>query len=580
MEQFRLKILSDVNCDLYVDTEFKSHILHENLMILTMNQGEYYLKFINTVNPKYSMSRIISLDRDRVINVSFKEEFVNQALSISEDSDIRAVQQDDSLSGYYRNLALGMNITAPKWMGLISADPYMDEADEALLFDEDHVFKEGFCESGEDIINRCGEIVLSNAGFEDFYDDWRDLYYDNRALVKRWDRPEGGKCLYGYLDRKGNLIIDFQYELATRFYKGFACVFRDERWSVIDSNGKDVFSIDRGLSFVDWYNDGDTIRILVRKDQKYGVVTKDYVIIPFEYDSISLTANGYYVLGKSKGDNGLCVYGLYNRVGWPILPIEYDSIRLSNVTDPMPVFFIEKGSKVGAFSSMNGILFPCEYNKISFYPNNEHIVIVEKDDEIILHSNGQCRTLNKGIIDDGYEIATYRFFNQHLLIRDEGNSKGSRCCLTNYSGSRISRYFTHIDVREDWYSGLYEVHPICLFEDEKGQGLINAEGKVLCYYDKIRPLSDSYYAVKDNDLWGIVNKEGIMITPCQYSWILGFSSGLAAVMRNDKWGYINDNNQIVIALQFDIASSFWGGAALVFKNGKHFHIDKNGFPLY
>jgi hypothetical protein len=92
-----------------------------------------------------------------------------------------------------------------------------------------------------------------------------DWFSQERRLDLDYDFREGlavvgsmGKC--GYMNKKGTLVIPFQFQSAKPFYEGLAAVKVNELWGYIDKNGKMVvlprFSeaspFSDGLAWVGW----------------------------------------------------------------------------------------------------------------------------------------------------------------------------------------------------------------------------------------------------------------------------------------------------------------------------------------
>lgn len=89
-------------------------------------------------------------------------------------------------------------------------------------------------------------------------------------------------------------------------------------------------------------------------------------------------------------------------------------------------------------------------------------------------------------------------------------------------------------------------------------------------------VEDGCFAVKNDNLWGYINDDGIEIIKPQYADYCSFASNLAAVKKDGKWGFINKSNETIIPFEYDIPeySSFLGDYAPAGKNGKFGYIDK------
>jgi len=91
--------------------------------------------------------------------------------------------------------------------------------------------------------------------------------------------------------------------------------------------------------------------------------------------------------------------------------------------------------------------------------------------------------------------------------------------------------------------------------------------------------SEGLAAVRTNSGFGYIDKSGRMIVAPRYQFGKQFSEGLAAVRSFSypwKWGYINDEGTMVIAPKYDDAGSFKNGKAWVVLDGRQGSIDKNG----
>ena len=61
-----------------------------------------------------------------------------------------------------------------------------------------------------------------------------------------------------------------------------------------------------------------------------------------------------------------------------------------------------------------------------------------------------------------------------------------------------------------------------------------------CIYDDVKRFSEGLAAIKENDTWGFIDKNGNKKISCIYSSAYLFSEGLVGVGRNDKFGFIDN----------------------------------------
>ena len=93
---------------------------------------------------------------------------------------------------------------------------------------------------------------------------------------------------WGWIDKKGNTIIPFKYDLAGKFFNGMAVVSQDGRYGIIDSKGNAVIPIK--YDQLTEFNEG---LARAQLNLKWGCIDQnDQKVIPFIYDLIGPFKNG------------------------------------------------------------------------------------------------------------------------------------------------------------------------------------------------------------------------------------------------------------------------------------------------
>ena len=83
--------------------------------------------------------------------------------------------------------------------------------------------------------------------------------------------------------------------------------------------------------------------------------------------------------------------------------------------------------------------------------------------------------------------------------------------------------------------------------------------------------------VRDDELYGFIDKDGNTVIELKYSEARSFSDNLAAVRISDKWGFISDDGAVSISPQFISVGDFGNGLAPARKATNQFgFINKNG----
>jgi len=111
--------------------------------------------------------------------------------------------------------------------------------------------------------------------------DWKDEltyipddFYFHEGLARSY------KCdKWGFIDKKGIVVIPYIYDRAEDFHEGFARVWRNEKWGFVDNTGQEVIPC-----IFDWADDFHEGFAGVRRNQKWGFVDNTgREVIPCQY---------------------------------------------------------------------------------------------------------------------------------------------------------------------------------------------------------------------------------------------------------------------------------------------------------
>lgn len=289
-------------------------------------------------------------------------------------------------------------------------------------------------------IDHKGEYVI-NPQFED-----ADHFSDGLAKIKSAD----GKT--GYINKKGEYVIPATYKSGTAFGDGLAFVVAEGGFpTCIDKNGETRFTLN-AARYVSAFSEG--LATFIAEDGKYGFVDKTgKVVVNAQFDGASLFSGNYArILQKSE-------LGFIDKTG---------KITIN------PQF-----SEVGNFSE----------GKAAF-------------------SNGS----NWGFIDKrGTYIINPMFdnagrFNNGLAVIRQGKSYG--------------------------------------YIDKDGKLVVNPQ------FDNASSFSDGLAAVQSAGKWGFINKEGKYEINPQFEYAADFHDGIALVLNAGKWGVVNKKGQYEVNPQF------------------------------
>lgn len=250
-----------------------------------------------------------------------------------------------------------------------------------------------------------GENSITTLRLTDF--NGKELYLSNK-----WDYSSGfgNRAVFnsGLLKLKTpyqkNLFVteagkEFRfsdYDEVNSFYDGFAIAQKQEKYGIIDKQGKPVVP----LIYTDIRRFSDDLLMIVGEDRKKGLVTVNgRILLSAVYDEIS---NGYdlfkkyYVLRKDK------VYGLADSTGKLLLPMEYDGIRTNN---SYMLIEVTKNGKDGLVNTAGKWLIPPDYDRLHFNYRNYNsknpwpVLAVKAQQGVYYNAEGLLPVQVKSIIE-------------------------------------------------------------------------------------------------------------------------------------------------------------------------------------
>ncbi|MBU1719753.1 MAG: WG repeat-containing protein [Bacteroidetes bacterium] len=392
-------------------------------------------------------------------------------------------------------------------------------------------------------------------------------------------------ALLGYINLKGEVVIDFQYEFASTFSEGVAAVKKDKGYGYIDTlnnpitdfSWRDGFPVINGVGY---YQDTDLKYIFVNKDGKPLSGKKYFDIARQEHGMYSLMQDGKI--------------GAANAEGKEILPCKYSGLY---ILDENNILFYS-GKKGGIAHSDGTIVIPAKYDEITLFGNFYRVK--NKDLWGLVDSTG------KEFIKCKYH--EFSAIGNNLIIAINGDTRS----LYDATGIElIPPKYVSIDripyssffLVQDIASGLFGVYSetgvqcvpplypdsfsvvsdsIIVFRQNGKEGAYSIAGNKICdaAYENIPFYSEKILVVVKDEKYGYIGMDGKEITPCEYEKAESFSEGLAAVAKTIdeklRFGFIDRTGKVVINFDYEDALSFHSGYTAVGKDGRMAFIDKQG----
>lgn len=365
---------------------------------------------------------------------------------------------------------------------------------------------------------------------------------------------EGGKK--GYINKSGELVIKESFDNAYEFYDGIAIVERNEKYYFIDTLGNivrelDCDSIDIGCYEYEWKYSGI---IRVEKNGLLGAICVrngeiKVITEPKYYYLSAFETNGEqaYFSTSAPDENG--TNGIIDINGNEIIKFEGKDLQVLS----------------------EGRYAACDYNgKWGYLDQNGNVVIPFKYDEAQAFNNGLAVVkLNQkfGLIDRaGKEVLQFYFDS----IRVEDNNivveeNGKWYMLDCKTFEKISNEYDFIGFGD-------EIYPT---EKDKKFGIINKFGREIkspmydLYDNSFYEIAKDYIWVKQGEEWFCLDTQGKDKFAASFEMISIFQHGLASVRKDGKSGVIDFDGNVVVPFIFDSTRVIGKGLVEVIVGGKY-----------
>lgn len=300
------------------------------------------------------------------------------------------------------------------------------------------------------------------------------------------------------------------------------------------------------------YENKDEYYLIFKKDNKYGVIKNENIVINNEYDNIeydsfnqlfTVKKDGKYGVLKSNGETlisclydeidieGIYIYSLkgeeqiiFDTTGAKIENPKYKSVY--NVEDTNYKITINNENKYGVVDENNNEIIKNEYYYIGYLGNNYFVVSGQNGKNGIMNNEGKVvlevkydtiEKLEKSDIIEATELNT----NTIILFNKEIKQ------IANISNSTLYE-------RENFVK-LYSNNEQKYFDSEGNE----KENKEI--------LNNKLFADVKNGKWGFIDSNGNVIVDYIYDNVTEFNSyGFAGIKKDGKWGSINDEGKVII----------------------------------
>lgn len=395
---------------------------------------------------------------------------------------------------------------------------------------------------------------------EAIYENIENLPYKEGELLVE----NNGK--YGVINMLGKVVIpveykeikvDEYYEKDSAYrYSGYIVGTETDNgtmYKYINYNNKQQSKDEyQDIQRVVDYENKDEYYLIFKKDNKYGVIKNENIVINNEYDNIeydsfnqlfTVKKDGKYGVLKSNGETlisclydeidieGIYIYSLkgeeqiiFDTTGAKIENPKYKSVY--NVEDTNYKITMNNENKYGVVDENNNEIIKNEYYYIGYLGNNYFVVSGQNGKNGIMNNEGKVvlevkydtiEKLEKSDIIEATELNTNTIILFNKEIKQIANISNS----TLYEGENFVKLYSNNEQK---------------YFDSEGNEKENKE-----------ILNNKLFADVKNGKWGFIDSNGNVIVDYIYDNVTEFNSyGFAGIKKDGKWGSINDEGKVII----------------------------------
>jgi hypothetical protein len=402
------------------------------------------------------------------------------------------------------------------------------------------------------------------------------LFSDGLVAVQK-----NGK--YGFVNDKGRMVLDFEYDMPARFVNGFAVERKGSDYFLIDTLGN-VIDLEVKYDFLKM--DEETGLIWFRKDQKYGLLNnKGQMLVDNRFDIIYSfseevarvhDSEGFYYINTegdmvgdqkysfsfdfSDGLGGVAVnnkFGFINKHGRLVVETVYDFI------ESFKYGFAVVGTR-GETASNDNLMVIDKWGTVLYsgYKNIERMKsgflgtttdksyeIMDYDGNIIKITNSYSQMDNAG---EYFDLLAGLYFDeldepdQHVLVKGD---------LLNNKGEIIFADITeesNIEFGFDFYN--LNIYLVKKMTDQISLERLIPAGETITFdkYEIISIFDDRMVVRKENSFGlGVIDMAGNILIDFDYDRIQLTADDYAIVRANNKWGILDCDGNVILPIEYE-----------------------------
>ncbi len=536
------------------------------------DKGELLTKFIYDVAGYFSEGMTYVAVADKNNSYSYKYGFIN------EKCEVVIPLQYEMVENFYLGKA---KVTKNGKIYLINkkGDILTDG------YQQIYTFTGGYIAQKEDkwaMFNNKNEQLTS------WYENIAD-YYDNRFIFQ-----QDGKI--GVLNQKGDILVNNIYNSVNYFIDGIAIVSKKSEdstilYGYIDTTGREITKIIYDIAY-DFYYDIARVGKIEEYDEYYPTYLYGYIdktgkpITDIKYKYAEEFYSDNAVIGDFDAETYIYRYGMINKKGQEVIPVEYDQLKY--LSEGLAMAY--KDGKYGYINAKNQVIIDFKY--VYAYDFSEGLALVAEDtneDAVYeyFYIDTKGNKISELTFDDGYSC--YDGMAQVFF-----NDKSSTTNNYNYDNDYYANRKINFILKSgkllapdtlDYVDYFNDKNLIIVGKKDANKRInytyMTRQGKYLIPFQLEIAYIDQLPRIKNTDqnyvtTYALADTKGKTISEF-YSFIDKFSEGYAIVKNEDnKYTFINNKGKQITKDAWEKVEPFTAGKAKVYKDEKVTYIDTEG----
>lgn len=315
---------------------------------------------------------------------------------------------------------------------------------------------------------------------------------------------------WGYIDNKGTVVIDINYEIAFPFNDELAMVIKQDKKIFIDNMGNTILKVPENFQVHTKFSHG-LLGFVSDLGGGFLSETGELVILN-DYTEVRPFSNGYAVIREA----GTGLYGAIDKSGNQKLLPQFtflsdfeNGYAMFRLPDSHHYGLVDKYGKIFIINRYPYICLPND-NLIGLWNGSMYVEYVDMEQNGVFKS----QAFASPDLPSQFALPLHKFVNGYVKYYDPFKNKFG-------------------------------------FKNKKGEVEIPAQ------FDDASDLNEGLIAVKQGTKWGYCNKKGVMVIRAQYDFADDFNSGIAAVFQGGtkeefldskpgvKMGYVDKKGEFV-----------------------------------